>query len=104
MPLRVLGLLAAKGQSPFGQDQDDLVMTPFTTAERKVLGVAAPNQAQPPSYNWPYLPPPNPYNLQARITGFANQIYIQAVSQAAVPTAIRQASETLVRRHGIKPG
>ena len=45
MPLRVIGVLAAKGQSPFGQDQDDLVMMPFTTAERKVLGVAAPSQA-----------------------------------------------------------
>jgi macrolide transport system ATP-binding/permease protein len=41
VPLRVVGVLAAKGQSPFGQDQDDVIMTPFTTAERKVLGVAA---------------------------------------------------------------
>jgi macrolide transport system ATP-binding/permease protein len=104
VPLRVIGVLAAKGQSPYGQDQDDLVMTPFSTAERKVLGVAAPTQAQQPPYNWPYLPPPNPYNLQARLTGFANQIYIQATSQAAVPTAIRQSSDTLNRRHGIKPG
>ncbi len=104
VPLRVIGVLAAKGQSPFGQDQDDLIMTPFRTAERKVLGVAAPTQAQPQAYNWPYLPPPNPYNLQARITGFANQIYVKAVSQSAVPTAIRQASETLNRRHGIKIG
>jgi macrolide transport system ATP-binding/permease protein len=62
VPLRVVGVLAAKGQSPFGQDQDDLEMTAFTTAERKVLGVAAPTQQQTP-INWPYLPPPNPYNL-----------------------------------------
>ncbi len=102
-PLRVIGVLAAKGQSPFGQDQDDLVMTPFTTAERKVLGVAAPSQAQTP-INWPYLPDPNPYNLQPRLTGFANQIYVQAASQPLVQTAIAQASETLMRRHRIKPG
>ena len=44
VPMRVIGLFAAKGQTPFGQDQDDLVMMPFTTAERKVLGVAAPTQ------------------------------------------------------------
>ena len=31
-----------KGQSTYGQDQDDLVMVPFSTAETKVLGVAAP--------------------------------------------------------------
>ncbi|HKH81117.1 MAG TPA: ABC transporter permease [Methylovirgula sp.] len=103
VPLQVIGLLVAKGQSVFGTDQDDLVMIPFTTAERKVLGVAAPTQQQTP-LNWPYLPPPNPYNLQARLTGFANQIYVQAISQPLVQTAIRQASDTLIRRHRIKPG
>ena len=103
VPLQVIGVLVAKGQSPFGTDQDDLVMMPFTTAERKVLGVAAPTQAQTP-LNWPYLLPPNPYNLQARLTGYTNQIYVQAVSQPLVQTAIRQASDTLIRRHRIKPG
>jgi macrolide transport system ATP-binding/permease protein len=103
VPLQVIGVLVAKGQSPFGTDQDDLVMTPFTTAERKVLGVAAPTTQQTP-LNWPYLPPPNPYNLQPRMTGFANQIYVQAVNQSQVRTAIRQATDTLIRRHRIKPG
>jgi macrolide transport system ATP-binding/permease protein len=100
---QVIGVLAAKGQSPFGQDQDDLVMMPFTTAERKVLGVAAPSQQQSP-LNWPYLPMPNPYNLQLRMTGFANQIYVQATSQPRVQMAIRQLTDTLLRRHRIKPG
>ena len=103
VPLTVIGVLAAKGQSAFGQDQDDIVMTPFTTAERKVLGVAAPSQQQTP-LNWPYLPPPNPYNLVPRLTGFANQIYVQATSQPQVQTAIQQATNTLIHRHRIKPG
>jgi len=103
VPLQVIGVLVAKGQSVFGTDQDDLVMTPFTTAERKVLGVAAPTTQQTP-LNWPYLPWPNPYNLQARMTGFANQIYVQAVSQPMVQTAIHQLTETLIHRHRIKPG
>ncbi|HML08694.1 MAG TPA: ABC transporter permease [Xanthobacteraceae bacterium] len=103
VPLQVIGVLAGKGQSVFGTDQDDLVMTPFTTAERKVLGVAAPTTQQAP-LNWPYLPWPNPYNLQPRLTGFANQIYVQAVSQPLVHAAIQQASDTLIRRHRIKPG
>jgi macrolide transport system ATP-binding/permease protein len=101
--LMVVGVLTAKGQSAFGQDQDDLLMTPFTTAERKVLGVAAPNQQQL-LLNWPYLPPPNPYNLVPRLTGFANQIYVQAASQPEVQTAIAQVTDTLIRRHRIKPG
>ena len=103
VPLRVVGILAAKGQSAFGQDQDDLVMTPFTTAERKVLGVAAPTQAQTQT-NWVYLPPPNPYNLTPRLTGYANMVYVQAESQERVPAAINEATQTLVRRHRIKPG
>jgi macrolide transport system ATP-binding/permease protein len=103
VPLRVIGILAAKGQSPLGTDQDDLVMTPFSTAERKVLGVAAPSQQQAP-LNWVYLPPPNPYNLVPRLTGFANMIFIQAASPDQVQAAIQQASDTLIRRHGIKPG
>ena len=48
-----------RARSAYGQDQDDLVMMPFTTAERKVLGVAAPSQQQTP-LNWAYLPPPIP--------------------------------------------
>ncbi len=38
VPLRVIGVLASKGQSITGQDQDDFVVLPFSTAERKVLG------------------------------------------------------------------
>jgi len=38
VPLRVIGILAPKGQSITGQDQDDLIILPFSTAERKVLG------------------------------------------------------------------
>ena len=38
VPLRVIGILEAKGQSITGQDQDALVILPFSTAERKVLG------------------------------------------------------------------
>jgi macrolide transport system ATP-binding/permease protein len=103
VPLRVVGLLVAKGQTAYGTDQDDVVMVPFTTGERKVLGVAAPSQQQTP-INWVYLPPPNPYGLQSRLTGFVNQIYIQAVSPDAVQPAIKQVTETLSRRHRIKPG
>ncbi len=103
VPLRVIGILAAKGQTSFGTDQDDLVMIPFTTAERKVIGVAAPSQ-QPAQLNWPYPPWPNPYNLQARLAGKVNSIYVQAASPAQVQAALRQSNEILTRRHRIRPG
>jgi macrolide transport system ATP-binding/permease protein len=101
VPLQVIGTLAAKGQTPFGQDQDDLVLLPFSTAERRVIGVAAPSQ-QRTSFNWPYLPPPNPYNLQPRLTGYVNQIFVQASREDLVPTAIDQATRTLAARHRIQ--
>jgi macrolide transport system ATP-binding/permease protein len=101
VPLRVIGTLASKGQTPFGMDQDDLVMIPFTTAERKVLGVAAPSQQQVP-INWIYPAAPNPYNLQRRLTGFVNQIYVQASAPEEIQRTITQVSDILTRRHRIK--
>jgi macrolide transport system ATP-binding/permease protein len=103
MPLRVVGLLAPKGQTAYGQDQDDVIMVPFTTAERKVLGVAAPSQTQTP-LNWVYPPYPNPYNLQPRLAGFVNQIYVQATSQRDVTEAVSQVTRILTRRHNVRPG
>ena len=38
VPFRVIGVLAPKGQSAQGADQDDIVFIPFSTAERKVFG------------------------------------------------------------------
>jgi macrolide transport system ATP-binding/permease protein len=103
VPMRVVGLLAAKGQSTFGQDQDDLIMIPFTTAERKVLGVAAPSQQQT-GLDAIYATAPNPFGLKPRLTGHVNSVYVQAASPIQVPLAIRQVTDTLVRRHHIKPG
>ena len=37
-PFQVIGLLAPKGQSFGGQDQDDTVLVPITTAQRKLFG------------------------------------------------------------------
>jgi putative ABC transport system permease protein len=34
----VIGVLEAKGQSGFGQDQDDIVLAPFTTVKRRISG------------------------------------------------------------------
>ena len=42
VPFKVIGLLKAKGSSGMGQDQDDLVFIPITTAQRKVFGTDFP--------------------------------------------------------------
>jgi putative ABC transport system permease protein len=40
VPFRVIGVLAPKGQSAQGADQDDVIFIPFSTAERKVFGTS----------------------------------------------------------------
>jgi macrolide transport system ATP-binding/permease protein len=100
-PMQVVGLLAPKGQTAFGQDQDDVVMIPFSTAEHRVLGVAAPNASETP-LGWIYPAPPNPYGLQPRLLGYVNQIYVQATAPETVDAAVDQATATLRQRHRIR--
>jgi putative ABC transport system permease protein len=38
VPFTVVGVLAPKGQSAWGQDQDDLILIPLSTAKKRVLG------------------------------------------------------------------
>jgi putative ABC transport system permease protein len=48
VPLTVIGMLDRKGQSSWGQDQDDVIVIPITTANKRVLG---PTQPLPTSVN-----------------------------------------------------
>ena len=115
--MRVVGLLAPKGQTSFGQDQDDVVIIPFSTAEEKVLGVAAPSSGQTiptttvsgatvnvTTSAAAFPPPPNPYDIPSRMTGYVNAIFVQALDQKRVPAALRQVTDTLMRRHRIAAG
>ena len=43
IPFTVIGMLEHKGQSPQGQDQDDVIFIPLTTGQRKVFGSQFPN-------------------------------------------------------------
>jgi putative ABC transport system permease protein len=38
-PFRVIGVLARKGQAAMGPDQDDTVVVPYTTVQKKLLGI-----------------------------------------------------------------
>lgn len=37
LPIQVIGILNAKGQSAFGQDQDDVIISPYTTVQKRVI-------------------------------------------------------------------
>jgi len=43
VPFTVIGLLSRKGQNSYGQDQDDIILIPLSTAKKKVLGVSQAN-------------------------------------------------------------
>jgi len=43
VPFTVVGLLSLKGQNSWGQDQDDVVLIPLSTAKKKVLGASRSN-------------------------------------------------------------
>ncbi|MFT4060961.1 MAG: ABC transporter permease [Edaphocola sp.] len=37
IPFQVIGVLNAKGQNTFGQDQDDIILAPYTTVQKRIL-------------------------------------------------------------------
>jgi macrolide transport system ATP-binding/permease protein len=124
-PLRVVGVLQPKGQSSFGQDLDDVILTPFYTAERKVLGssqVSASvssitgNGSSNPVLN-PYAGVPATNSIYGSDTalidpftgntpvksGVVNTIYVKASEADLVDTVMDQIQELLHRRHRIQP-
>jgi macrolide transport system ATP-binding/permease protein len=104
VPLEVVGVLAPFGQSGFGRDLDDVILIPFSTAETKVLGVAAPSVALDREADSPYASRPNPLGVQPRLTGFVHVIYVQARDGARVDAAVEQVTRILDARHRIQPG
>jgi putative ABC transport system permease protein len=40
LPFTVIGVLVKKGQSSFGQDQDDTIIVPYTTVQKKISGIS----------------------------------------------------------------
>jgi putative ABC transport system permease protein len=40
LPFQVVGVLATKGSSPFGGDEDDIIMLPYTTVQKKLAGIS----------------------------------------------------------------
>ena len=106
VPMTVIGVLARKGHSASGQDQDDVVLIPFTTSQERVLGVSSPNSSQTLANNVfaSIGPPPNPFGVLPKLEGFVNTIYIQARSTGLVKSALQEVTLTLEKAHRIKVG
>lgn len=77
VPFTVIGVLESKGQSPTGQDQDDTIFIPVTTAQKKLFGTAFP--------------------------GMVRIISVKAKSADDLSAAEKQITELLRQRHRIGP-
>ena len=80
VPFTVAGVLTPKGQSPTGQDQDDVILLPISTATQKVFGA-------------------NKANAKA-----VASLMVQAMSPQTMDQAIQEMTALLRERHKILPG
>ena len=72
IPFKVIGVLEVKGENTFGQDQDDVVIAPYTTVQKRILAI-----------------------------DYINQIMASAVSEEDAPNAVTEVSEIMRIQHQI---
>ncbi len=73
LPFEVIGVLEDKGESGMGQDQDDLILAPYTTVQRRLAAI-----------------------------DYINGIYASAVSEEKSTAAADEVTEILRRTHKLK--
>lgn len=74
IPFKIIGMLDKKGQNSFGQDQDDIIIAPFTTVQKRMLS-----------------------------TTNVNSIYASALSQESIEDAADEISRLIRERHKLSP-
>jgi putative ABC transport system permease protein len=74
-PCKIIGVLEPKGQSATGQDQDDMILMPYSTVQKKIKGI-----------NW------------------LDDIWASANTADTVPEAEREITDLLRERHHIRTG
>jgi len=70
IPFKVIGVLEEKGENTFGQDQDDIVIAPFSTVQKRILAI-----------------------------DYLNQIMASAISEDDAPEAVEQLTDILRIQH-----
>jgi putative ABC transport system permease protein len=80
VPFTVVGVLSAKGQSSTGQDQDDVILLPISSAKRKVIGIKQAN------------------------ADAVDAIAMQAQNGSQIQIAQEEATALLRQRHHLQPG
>ncbi|WP_299780921.1 ABC transporter permease [uncultured Formosa sp.] len=70
IPFKVIGVLEEKGENTFGQDQDDVVIAPYTTVQKRILAIT-----------------------------FLHQIMASAISEEDAPEAVTQITAIMREQH-----
>ena len=73
IPLKVIGILTEKGENTFGQDQDDVILAPYTTVQKRILAI-------------PYV----------------QTIYASAIDEKSSDTATKEVTAILRKQHKLK--
>lgn len=102
VPMRVVGVLSPKGGDIIGNDQDDIMIGPWTTFKYRINAGSAPNQHATTFAD--QLPPMQLVSHQGPMRDESiHQIYIQAQSPDHVAEAREQITALLCRRHDVDP-
>lgn len=70
IPFKVIGVLSEKGENTFGQDQDDIILAPYTTVQKRILA-----------------------------TDYLQSIVASAVSEADAPKAVEEVTGLMREYH-----
>ena len=74
IPFKIIGMIESKGQNAFGQDQDDIVIAPFSTVQKRMLAIT---------------------HIQSMLAS--------AKTEALIPTASQEITEVLKAKHQLGP-
>ncbi|WP_128330725.1 ABC transporter permease [Apibacter sp. HY039] len=73
IPFKVIGVLSEKGENTFGQDQDDIILAPYTAVQKRVLAIT-----------------------------YLNSIVASAVSEDKAEDAVTELTELMRQSHSLR--